>query len=69
MKGGRELSRHVGEVNGVPVLDVELRRADGSVVVLRYLLFRTYALALAIEGTDAAKARAIAASFKPPPAA
>lgn len=69
VRGATRLSHRVGEANGVPVLDLELRRADGATLVLRYLLFRTYALALAIEiprGTDAASARAIAASFAPP---
>jgi len=69
LRGGRRLAHHHGEANGVPVLDLEVRRADGATIVLRYLLFRTYALALAIElpkGADATGARAIAASFAPP---
>jgi len=70
-KGYRRLARKVREVNGVPALDVEARRADGATLVIRVLLFRTYALALAIEvprRLTGARARAIATSFAPPPA-
>ncbi|MBA3463013.1 MAG: hypothetical protein H0T46_23860 [Deltaproteobacteria bacterium] len=68
-KGAKETARKLGDANGVPTLDLELRRPDGSIIVLRYLLFRTYALALAIElpkGTDVSRAHAIARSFAPP---
>lgn len=67
--GGKEQSKKLGDANGVPVLDLEVRSKDGATIVLRYLLFRTYALALAIEvpkGGDVAGARAIAKSFSPP---
>ncbi|MBL9019766.1 MAG: hypothetical protein JNL83_36615 [Myxococcales bacterium] len=69
LPGAKELSRKLGDANGVPALDLEARTRNGATVVLRYLLFRTYALALAIEvgtGGDVAAARAIAKSFAPP---
>ncbi len=68
LRGGKRISHKVGAANGVPVLDIEVKRDDGVVVVLRYLLFRTYALALAIEvprGGSPEEARTIAASFAP----
>jgi len=71
LPGAKELAKKLGDANGVPALDLEARKADGTTVVLRYLLFRTYALALAIEipkGGDVAAARAIAKSFSPPKA-
>ena len=71
LPGAKEQSRKLGDANGVPVLDLEARKADGTTVVLRYLLFRTYALALAIEvpkGGDVSIARSIAKSFAPPKA-
>ena len=71
LPGGKELSRRLGDANGVPALDLEVRTKDGATVVLRYLLFRSYALALALEipkGGDVAAARAIAKSFSPPKA-
>ncbi|MCW5808592.1 MAG: hypothetical protein KIT31_39945 [Deltaproteobacteria bacterium] len=61
----------LGEANGVPALDVEARRPDGTLVLVRVLMFRTYALAVALEvprDADAAEARAIAAAFTPPKA-
>ncbi len=70
IRGAKRISHKVAEANGVPVLDLEVRREDGSTIVLRYLLFRTYALAIAIEvpkGASASEARVIAASFAPPP--
>lgn len=69
IKGGKRIAHKVGEANGVPVLDLEVRRGDGATIVLRYLLFRTYALALAIEvprGGTSGEARTIAATFAPP---
>lgn len=72
IRGGERLSHQVGEANGVPVLDLEIKRDDGATIVLRYLLFRTYALALAIEvpkGVDVKPARTVASSFTPPAAA
>lgn len=67
--GQRRIGRKLGEANGVPALDLELRRADGTTVVLRVLLFRTYALALAIEipkGKSLDEARSITTRFAPP---
>jgi hypothetical protein len=67
-----KLSRKISEVHGMPVFDLELRRADGSTIVLRVLLFRSYALAMAIEVPKSAsigaynEARAIVAKFAPP---
>lgn len=71
VRGGVRLAHKTSEANGIPVLDLELRRDDGATLVVRYLLFRTYVLALAIElpkGADARAARAIAATFLAPPA-
>lgn len=70
IKGAKRISHEVGETNGVPTLDLVVKREDGAVIVIRYLLFRTYALAIAIEvprGGSPSEARAIAASFAPPP--
>jgi hypothetical protein len=67
--GQTQLARRIGDVNGVPTLDLELQRARSTVVV-RILVFRTYALALALEvprGGSLAEARAITRSFAPPP--
>lgn len=69
IRGGKRISHKVGEANGVPTLDLEVKRDDGATIVLRYLLFRTYALAIAIEvprGTAPTEARTIAATFAPP---
>jgi hypothetical protein len=62
-------SRKLAEANGVPALDVEARRAEGALVLVRVLLFRTYSLALAVEvpkDGDAAEARKLIAAFAPP---
>lgn len=67
--GYRRVSRRFGMQHGTPVLDVEAQRGDGAAIVVRVVLFWTYALSLAIEvprGGDAAAARAIAARFGPP---
>ncbi|MBA3452768.1 MAG: hypothetical protein H0T42_06745, partial [Deltaproteobacteria bacterium] len=64
--GYRRIARTIGDVHGVPTLDLEARRKDGATIVVRILLFRTYALALAIECTrkaDVSVARAVAKSF------
>jgi hypothetical protein len=69
IKGAKRISHKVGEANGVPVLDLEVKREDGATIVIRYLLFRTYALALAIEipkGGSPTEARTITGSFAPP---
>lgn len=63
----KKLTKKLTEMNGVPALDVELQR-DGAPVVVRVLLFRTYALSCAIElpkGADVAIARGIAQKFGP----
>lgn len=69
--GYRRVSRRFAEQRGTPALDLEARRADGATIVVRVLLFWTYALSLAIEvppGGDAKTAREIAAKFAPPAA-
>lgn len=69
VQGYRRVSRRLAEQHGTPALDLEARRADGATLVVRVLLFWSYALALAIEvppGADAKAAREIAASFGPP---
>jgi hypothetical protein len=68
VKGYKRVSRKL-EANPVPTLDLEAKRADGATIVMRILLFRTYALALAIEipkRGSAKEARAIALTFAPP---
>ena len=68
VKGYRRVSKKLAEQQGTPALDLEARRDDGAMIVVRVLLFWTYALALAIEvppGADAKAAREIAASFAP----
>lgn len=65
----KKYTRKLVEAGGIPALDVEARRASGATVLMRVLLFRTYALALAIEvpkGADGAAARAIVKAFAPP---
>lgn len=72
IRGYQKRSRRLGEAGGVPVLDLEARRDDGATIVLRILLFRTYALALAIEVPKrgpVATARQIVETFAPPSAA
>lgn len=67
--GAKKLARKLGEANGVPALDLELRRPDGSAVVLRVLLFRSYSLAIAIDvpkGKSLGEARAITTKLAPP---
>jgi hypothetical protein len=67
----RRTAHDVTKLEGVPTLTLEARRPDGATVLVRILLFRTYALSLAIEvprGAPAAAARALLASFVPPPA-
>jgi hypothetical protein len=54
----------------VPALDIEAKRDGGATVIVRVLMFHTYALSLAIEvpkGGDLAAARAIVQAFAPPP--
>jgi hypothetical protein len=68
---GKRTLRKLSELgSGVPALDLELKRDGGALVVVRVLLFRTYALALAIElpaGVDPRDARGVATQFAPPP--
>ena len=67
--GYRRASKKLGTANGVPVLDVEARRGNGAHLIVRVLLFRTYALALAIElpaGSELTSARQIASRFAAP---
>lgn len=66
--GYRRTAREVGTLEGVPALTLDATRADGATVLVRILLFRTYALALALEvprGVDTTRARAVRASFAP----
>ncbi len=67
--GQRKLTSRTTLANGIPAFDLELRRADGSTIVTRILLFRTYALAATIEipkGGALEPARAITSQFSPP---
>ena len=66
--GYRRLSRKISEAHEVPAVDLEARRDGGATLVLRVLLFRTYALTLAIDvppGGDVSAARAVTTSFSP----
>ncbi len=70
VEGYRRVARRIGEQHGTPVLDLEATRKDGAMLIVRVLLFRSYALSLAIEvpaGADAKVARDVAARFAPPP--
>jgi hypothetical protein len=70
MTGTKKFSKKLGEMNNVPALDCEGTK-NGVPVLVRVLMFRTYALSLAIElpkGADAkalADARDILAKFGP----
>jgi len=69
IRGAKKLSRSTRTANGVPALELEVRRDDGATIVTRILVFRTYALALAIEVPKRVAlddARAIVKSFEPP---
>lgn len=69
VEGYRRTARTVHELGGVPVVDLEARRRDGATLVVRALLFRTYALTLAIEvprGAGLGAARETRATFTPP---
>jgi hypothetical protein len=64
----RRIARKLSVANGVPALDIEARRGDVT-LMFRVLLFRTYALTLALEvppGGRLEPAREIAAAFAPP---
>lgn len=67
--GYKRVKSKLGKANGVPSLDLEATRDGGATMVLRVLMFRTYALTLAIEVPakgDIAVARSIASKFSPP---
>ena len=69
LPGYKRVAKKLVDANGIPALDVEAKREGGAIVVVRVLLFRTYALSIAIEvpkGGDVALARTIAKSFMPP---
>lgn len=69
VQGYRRVARRFATHDGTATLDLEGKRADGATIVVRVLLFWTYALSLAIEvppGADAKIARDIAAKFAPP---
>jgi hypothetical protein len=68
--GYRRIAMRVVDAAGIPALDVEAQRSGEATLLVRVLLFRSYALALALEvpsGGDVAAARAIQTSFGPPP--
>lgn len=62
--GYRRISKKLGEIGTVPTLDLEATRADGATIVLRVLVYRTYALALAIEVPKRVSPRAARAVVK-----
>ncbi len=69
--GAKKVASKLGDANGIPAFDLELRRTDGSTTVTRILLYRSYALACAIEvpkGDAGAldEARRITTKFGPP---
>lgn len=67
--GYKRLAKKLGEANGIPALDVEAKRDDGAIIVVRVLLYRTYALTLSVEvppKADVEVARAVVKSFAPP---
>ena len=62
-------AKKLGAAGGIPALDLEVKRDTGTVLVVRLLLFRTYALALVLEvpaGVDPKQARELAGRFAPP---
>lgn len=70
IRGAKKRARQATSANGVPALDLEVRREDGATILVRVLAFRTYALSLALEVPKAVRsldeARAIVKSFTPP---
>jgi hypothetical protein len=60
----KKLTMKLGEMNNVPALDVEGTR-EGKPIVIRVLMFRTYALSVAIEGAQLEVARGIMTKFGP----
>lgn len=67
LAGYKPSSKKLTTIEGVPVLDLEGKRRRET-IVLRVILFRTYALSLAIQHSSRTTARAIAKTFVPPPA-
>ena len=69
IKGYKRVSRKLVELESIPALELEAKRDDGATLVFRILLFRTYALALAIEvpkRSSPKDARAVVQTFAPP---
>lgn len=69
IKGYKRTSRKLAAINSVPTLDLEAKRDDGARILVRVMLYRTYALSLAIEVPKRAAldgARAIVTSFAAP---
>jgi hypothetical protein len=67
--GYKRIARKLGKAAGVPALDLEVTTAAGATLVIRVLMYRTYALSLGIEVPalgDTAVARSIATKFAPP---
>lgn len=67
--GYKRLAKKLGDANGIPALDVEAKREDGAIIVVRVLLYRTYALSVAVEvpaKADLEVARAVVKAFGPP---
>ena len=67
--GYKRTAKKLGDANGIPALDIEAKRDDGAIVVVRVLLFRTYATSVAIEvpkSGDVGAARAVVKTFAPP---
>lgn len=67
--GYKRLAKKLVDANGVPALDIEATRTGGATVVVRVLLFRTYAVSAAIEvpkGGNVTIARDVIKAFAPP---
>ncbi|HUS32944.1 MAG TPA: hypothetical protein VMZ53_30790, partial [Kofleriaceae bacterium] len=58
MTGSKKVTQKLGEMNNVPALDCEGTK-DGAPVLVRVLMFRTYALSLAVELPKGADAKAL----------
>lgn len=69
IKGYKRVTKKLAETNSVPTLDLEAKRGGGATILVRVILYRTYALSLAIEipkRVSTKDARAIVTSFVPP---
>jgi hypothetical protein len=67
--GAKKLAGKLGDATGIPAVDLELRRSDGSMIVTRILLYRTYAIAATVDvpvGGSLAEARQITTRFAAP---